>query len=146
MVPDQIQNLPPKPLFHGVTPSDSGSLTVGDKGTLYSPQDYGGSWMLLPKEKFEDFKKPEPTLPRFKSTRDDDNMKLEWINAIKGEGKTLSNFNYASRLVEFILLGNVANRNPGDTLEWDTKEMKFTNNEGANKLLKVEYRDGWSLT
>ncbi len=146
MVPDQIQNLPPKPLFHGVKPSDSGSLTVGDKGTLYSPQDYGGSWMLLPKEKYEDFKKPEPTLPRFKSSRDDDNMKLEWINAIKGEGKTMSNFNYASRLVEFILLGNVANRNPGDTLEWDTKEMKITNNEAANKLLKVEYRDGWSLT
>ncbi len=45
MAPDRIKNLPPIALFKAPGPSDSGSLTVGDKGTLYSPQDYGGSWM-----------------------------------------------------------------------------------------------------
>ncbi len=77
-------------------------------------------------------------------------MKLEWINAIKGKGKTLSNFDYASRLVEFILLGNIANRVPGQPLEWDTESMTFkkdptTRAEQADKFVKFEYRQGWSL-
>jgi predicted dehydrogenase len=146
MEPDRLKNLPPMHLFQGASPSDSGSLTVGDKGTLYSPQDYGGSWELLPKEKYADWKHPEASLPRFESTRDDDNMKLEWISAIQGKGKTLSNFDYAGMLVEFILLGNVANRVPGQPLHWDTAQMKITNNEHANRFLQMPYRQGWSLT
>jgi hypothetical protein len=52
----------PKPdLFHGKKPSDSGSLLVGEKGILYSPNDYGAAFRLLPEKEFTDYKKPTPT-------------------------------------------------------------------------------------
>jgi predicted dehydrogenase len=154
--PNRLKNLPPLALFKGQNPSQSGSLTVGEKATLYSPQDYGASWKVISNDgtvelEYEERrglitgKAPERTLPRFQSSRDDDNMKLEWVNAIKGKGKTMSNFDYASRLVEFILLGNVAIRVPGQPLDWDTKNMTITNDKKADKFLKTEYRSGWSL-
>ena len=39
-------------------------MLVGDKGTLYSPNDYGADYVLLPEKDFADYKGPEPTLPR----------------------------------------------------------------------------------
>jgi hypothetical protein len=30
-------------------------------------------------------------------------------------------------------------------LEWDGPGLRFTNNEKANELLHIHYRDGWSL-
>src|SRR5262249_23705927 len=58
------KNLPPRNLLHGETPPGSGSLLVGDKGVLYSPDEGGGSYRLLPQKNFEGFQKPEPKLPR----------------------------------------------------------------------------------
>src|SRR5438128_1339462 len=105
---DGKKNLPPLELFLGEKPSDSASLIVGEKGTMYSPADYGENWMLLPKKTFEGFKNPKPTLARFKSADDDMNQKAEWVAAIKGGPKALSNFDYAGMLAETVLLGNVA--------------------------------------
>jgi predicted dehydrogenase len=142
--PDSPQNLPPKELFKGEKPVDSGSLLVGEKGTLYSPNDYGARYILLPKKEFVGYKKPERTLPR--NGKGDLGMKQEWARAIK-ENKpeiALSNFDYAAMLTETILLGNVAMR-AGKKLEWDGPNLKFTNAPEANKLLKTEYRSGWTL-
>ena len=80
----------------GQKASDSGSLLVGEKGTLYSPNDYGAQYVLLPKENFEGFKPPEPKLPR--NGKEDLGMKIEWVEAIKGGPPALSNFNYAGML------------------------------------------------
>jgi len=30
-------------------------------------------------------------------------------------------------------------------LRWDATEFKFTNNDEANKYLRREYREGWTL-
>ena len=122
--------------------SESGSLLVGDKGTLYSPNDYGARYMLLPKETFADYKPPEPKLAR--NGKGDQGMKNEWIEAIKGGPPALSNFNYAGMLTETILLGNVAMR-AGKLLEWDGANMKFTNAPEANAFLSVEPRKGWKV-
>jgi len=62
--PDSPQNLPPMGLFQGEKPVSSGSLLVGEKGTLYSPDDYGAAYKLLPKKEFAGYKRPERTLPR----------------------------------------------------------------------------------
>jgi len=43
------------------------------------------------------------------------------------------------------LLGLIAIRFPGQTLRWDDKAMRFTNNEAANTHLLASYRSGWSL-
>ena len=98
----------------------------------------------MPKENFEGYKKPEPTLPR--NGRGDDGMKAEWVHAIMANEPTLaySNFDIAGMLTETILLGNVAMR-AGKKLEWDAENMKFTNAPEAEKYLHFEYRKGWTL-
>src|SRR5262249_8295225 len=42
--------LPRAELFHGEKVADSGSLLVGEKGILYSPNDYGASFKFLGKD------------------------------------------------------------------------------------------------
>jgi predicted dehydrogenase len=140
-----VKNLPPKELFHGEKPSDSGSLMVGEKGVLYSPNDYGADWKLLPEDEFRDFKKPAATLPR--SEGDIDLwMKKEWVAAIKGGPPAMSNFNYSGKLSEFILLGNVAIRaGVQHPLEYDGENLKVTNWPEANQFLRREYRKGYEL-
>lgn len=138
----KVKNLPPLDLLQGEKPSNSGLLLVGDKGSLYSPNDYGASQVLLPKKDFEGYKAPEPTLAR--NGKGDSGMKAEWIAAIKGGPEPMSNFQYAGLLTETLLLGNVAIR-AGKKLTWDGPNFKITNDTDANKLLHREYRQGWTL-
>jgi predicted dehydrogenase len=126
---------------HNIKDSGSGSFMVGEKGMLFSPDDYGARYFLLPEDKFKDYKKPEPTLPR--NGGGDDGMKKEWVAAIRGGPAAYSNFDIASHLTESMLLGNVAMRITGKKLEYDGKEGKITNNDEADKLLKTDYRTGW---
>ena len=69
----------------------------------------------------------------------------DWIRACK-EGKApCSSFDYGGPLTEMALLGMIAIQVKDQHLEWDSKNLRFTNNEDANKLLHIEYRKGWSL-
>ena len=78
------------------------------QGTLYSPNDYGAQHVLLPRDKFKTFKPPEPTLPRTHGVGNEDARHLqEWAAACRGGEPGMSNFNYASRLTETMLLGNL---------------------------------------
>jgi len=43
------------------------------------------------------------------------------------------------------LLGMIAIRMGGKKLEYDAKNMRFTNSDEANKLLDPPYRKGWTL-
>jgi hypothetical protein len=123
----------------------SGSLIVGTKGKLFSPNDYGAEYFLLPEKDFANFKKPEQTLPRVTTQGGGDQRHMsEFIAACKGEGKTMSNFGYAGRLTETILCGNLALR-VKERIEWDAKNMKATNCEEANKFIHRQYRKGYSI-
>lgn len=144
--------LPPEELLANVLKpnerlADSGSLIVGDKGILFSPNDYGASFRLCPEDDFKGFKDPEPTIPRHTSGDSDTNMKKEWVDAIKAGKPTVavSNFDYAALLTETILLGNIAIRMNGQKLDWDGPNLKFTNQSSANQYLHREYRKGWTL-
>ncbi len=57
-----------------------------------------------------------------------------------------SNFSYAARLAEFILLGNVAIRAQKKIL-WDGPNMKAKNAPEADEFISHEshYRPGWTL-
>ncbi len=141
--------LPKADLFHGKTPVDSGSLLVGEKGILYSPDDYGAAYYFLGKDA-QDIeaaaKKVPESLPR--NNKGDDGQKAEWVEAIKnGKPETaLSNFDYAAMLTETILLGNVAIRSgKGNKLEWDGPNMRVTNRPEAERFVKAEYRKGWEV-
>lgn len=137
--------LPREELFHGEKAVDSGSIFVGDKGVLYSPNDYGASYVMFPKKDFEGYKGPAETLPR--NGKGDDGMKWEWVQAIKANKPeiALSNFDYAATLTEAMLLGNVAVKARGKKLEYDGMTGKFTNAPEANQWLHKEYRKGWTL-
>jgi hypothetical protein len=47
-------------------------------------------------------------------------------------------------LTEICLLGNIAKR-VGDPIQWDGRNLKITNNADANRYVRTEYRQGWSL-
>jgi len=130
--------LPNTELLQGQKSSASGSLILGDKGTLYSPNDYGSSYVLLPEEQYKDYKKPEQTIPRSPGHF------VEFAEACRGGEPAMSNFNYAGRLTETILLGNVAMR-AGEKIEWDAEKMEITNLSSANQYLTRDYREGWKI-
>jgi len=127
-----------KGLIHGQELSGSGSLLIGDKGALYSPNDYGEKWMLLPKEKFEGYVQPEQKAPHSPGHH------KEWILACKDGPKSMSEFSSASPLTETLLLGNVA-MYTGKKIEWDGKNCRVTNCEEANALIRRNYRDGYDF-
>jgi len=138
------KNLPPLDLLQGEAPVGSGLLLVGDKGSAYSPNDYGARIVLLPKASFMGYQPPAATLPRQGGGNNDSYMKKEWIAAIKGGPEPMSNFGYAGLLTETLLLGNVAIR-AGKKLAWDGPNFKITNDASANQLLHKPYREGWKL-
>jgi predicted dehydrogenase len=110
----------------------SGSVLIGEKGSLLVP--HVAPPRLLPEESFKDTKiEKVPSVNHYTG----------WADACRGEGKTTSNFDYASPLTETVLLGTIAIRVPGETLKWDAAAMKVTNSPAANALLTKPYRKGW---
>ena len=118
----------------GKLPLDGqGSIVVGTEGVLYSQYDSGNTPILLG-EKFADFKMPEVK---------DDNHYLQFVEAVRGNGQTSAPFSYSGPLTEMVLLGCLATRFPKTDLKWDTKALKFTNNDEANKLVRRAPRKGF---
>lgn len=139
------RNLPRPELLLGETPSSSGALLIGERGAMFSPNDYGAEQKLLPAKQFEGYQPPEPTLARLELGRGiDDNQKGEWVRAILGGPPAMSNFDYAAVLTETMLLGNVAVR-LGKPLEYDAEKMQVTNCLEAAELISPPYRKGWEL-
>ncbi|MHC4942190.1 MAG: Gfo/Idh/MocA family protein [Planctomycetota bacterium] len=126
-----------KMLTQGGKVSGSGLVIVGEKGSLFSPDDYGKETKLLPLENFADFEPPAPSLPRSPGHHH------EWIDACKGGPKALSDFSYAGPFTETVLLGNLA-MYTGKKILWDGEGCRATNCDEANALVRREYRKGWS--
>lgn len=143
---DGKRNLPSSELMFGEKPSNSGLLLKGTHGTLFSPSDYGQSYILFPRKDFEGFQEPGKVLPRHGNENNDFNQKREFVAAIKlGRPElALANFDYAGPFTEAMLLGNISIVT-GKKLEFDGNNLAFKNAPEANKLLHREYRKGWSL-
>jgi predicted dehydrogenase len=116
------------------------ALYLGDKGVLMHG-DYGSNPQLIPKKAMDEFVPPKPWLPRSPG------IYAEWIDAIRNNTKSSTDFSYASKLVETMMLGNIAvlMANKNMTLEYNPDKMEFTNLPEANNFLKYEYRQGWTL-
>jgi predicted dehydrogenase len=125
----------------------SGCLIVGDKGHLYSPDDYGETFKLLPEADYDGYKAPAPTIPRSPHLAQgggvDRAQHQEWIAACKGGPAGYSNFSIAAYLTEILLLGCVALR-VGRKIEWDGPNLRVTNAWEAAYYLRRQYREGWS--
>jgi predicted dehydrogenase len=126
--------------LQGEEATGSGLLLVGEKGSFFSKNDYGAEHVLLPRDRFQDFKKPEPSLPRSPGHF------REFIEAITSNepSKAMSNFDYSGRLTETVLLGVVALR-VGGTIEWDAENLKVKNHSDADQYLRRDYRKGFSI-
>ena len=44
-----------------------------------------------------------------------------------------------------MLLGTIAIRLPGETLQWNAADLKIANSTEANQMLTKPYRKGWEL-
>jgi hypothetical protein len=110
-------------------------LFKGDEGMLVA--DYG-KHVLLPEEKFKDFKRPEPWIPPSLGHH------KEWIHACKTGEPTLCNFDYSGMLIEHNLLGNVSYRT-GKRLQWDPEGLKAIDCPEADQYIRRQYREGWTL-
>jgi predicted dehydrogenase len=146
---DGKKMLPPEDLLAKVLKknqklADSGSMLVGDKGILFSPDDYGARYFLFGEGLDEKAKEVNETLPR--NGGGDLGMKKEWVKAIR-ENKpeiAVSNFAYSGMLTEAVLLGNVAIR-AGSKIDFDGEKCAVTNNAKANEFLTKEYRKGFGI-
>jgi predicted dehydrogenase len=135
-------------LREGETLADSGSILVGDKGILFSPNDYGAKFRLTPEKELAGLQTAKPEKGPAGTDKDEDGfMKQEWLEAIRAGKPALasSNFDIAARLTEAMLLGNIAVRFGGQRLEWDAAQLRFSNSEAASRLVRIDYRKGWDL-
>jgi len=156
-----FSNKPPKELLadiealQGEVPN-SACLLIGEKGTIFSPDDYGEQFFIKLKDdpKYVHYKKhpavaPIPeSIPRNPFKGDSDHRHhLEWIDAIK-RGKPemcYSRFAIGAQLTEIMLLGCVSLR-VGKKIEWDGPNMRAINCPEAAPYIKRENRAGWKLT
>jgi hypothetical protein len=113
-----------------------GLMFVGDKGVIIG--DFRGEKPVL----YTGGKKILPEPEEGESEREDRND--AWIDAFKNSTQSPGSFLYAGPVSETILLGAVALR-AGSKVKYDSKAMKITNNQDANKFLTREYRKGWEL-
>ncbi|MFO0909996.1 MAG: Gfo/Idh/MocA family oxidoreductase [Isosphaeraceae bacterium] len=149
---DGQRHLPSPELFQGKVPSDSGSLLVGETGSIFSPSDYGSEQIVLrgdkPTSASETASGSEKGKAKGERSRvnPDTLHKAEWVRAIREGDPSIawSNFSYAGTLAETMLLGNVAVR-LGKPIDYDAATGRVTNNPDAERLIRPHYRKGWTL-
>ncbi len=135
-------------LDHGVaTPeaadslmASAGSLLVGSRGILVG-SDHSTSVSVLPEERFVDVETRKPQrLPESRG------LYRDWMDACRGEQPTiLADFDHGGMLSELLMLGNIATRSPGPTLNDRTSAGRIADHEAANSHLSMPYREGWRL-
>jgi hypothetical protein len=107
---------------------------MGTKGVMLLP--HIAKPRLFPKEQFTDFPMPKV---------EDGNHYTEFLEAVRGNGKTSTRFDYSGPMTESVLLGGVASHFPQTTLEWNARALKFENVKAANAYLRRTYRAGWEV-
>jgi predicted dehydrogenase len=111
-----------------------GSIFIGTKGVMLLP--HIAEPVLFPEAQFKDF-----TMPQAESV---DHYR-EFVDAVRGNGKTSTPFSYSGPLTESVLLGPVATHFPDTTLEWNAAKLKFRNSAEATQLVRRKYRAGWRV-
>lgn len=125
---------------------DSGALIVGEKGKLFSPDDYGARFFVamkgqdefVPGDRHEACKAVPQTIPRSPGHMQ------EWFRMMREGVPAYSNFDIAAYLTEIILLGCIALRvGEGIKMEWDGPNMRSTNLPQAERFVRRNNRPGW---
>jgi hypothetical protein len=120
----------------------TGAILFGDQGMIVHGSHGAGGCYLTPEKLMDQYtgkNAPAQKIPRVK------NHAADWLEAIRTGRQAGSNFEYGGPLTQAALLGAIAIRFPGQTLNWDAKAMRFTSHKEANAYLQPPYRKGWSL-
>ena len=120
-----------------------GSIIKGDKATLYAWDDYAEEFVI-----YDAGGNPVPT-PHAEYEKSPGHF-LEFHQSITGERiRAVSNFeNYSGKLTETILLGNLAvyaaAEGESKLIEWDAGKLVATNAPEVAKIVRRDYRDGYT--
>ncbi|MDP6525981.1 MAG: Gfo/Idh/MocA family oxidoreductase [Kiritimatiellia bacterium] len=131
---------PPRPveLEEGRRMPNDGILYIGTKGKMIG-NGCAGIPRLIPESKMKAYKMPPKTLERRSG------IYGEWFEGVTGGPKPSEHWpDCAVPLTELVLLGCIAVRT-GGYLKWDGPNMRFSNSDSANSLLKPTYHNGWKL-
>jgi hypothetical protein len=116
----------------------AGALFIGTKGRLHTTG-HNATFRLLPEEQFRDVERDRPL-----SVDASRGHEQDWLLACRGGKPAWANFDYASALNEFLMLGNVATQFE-TPLDFEPAGLKIKGNPEADALLRCEYRQEWTL-
>ena len=111
-----------------------GSIFIGTKGVMLLP--HVSMPVLFPEDQFKGY-----VMPQHETV----NHYHQFVEAIMGNGKTTTSFDYSGPLTEAVLLGPLSTRFPKTTLNWDSAKLNFTNSAEANQYVRNKYRSGWGV-
>jgi len=120
----------------------TGAVLFGDKGMIIHGSHGAGGCYLTPETLMDQYSgnnAPPQKLPRIKGHH------WDWVEAIRTGRQAGSNFDYGGPLTQAALIGAIAIRFPSQTLNWDNKKKRFTNNKEANAYVSPPYRKGWKV-
>ena len=125
-------------LFEGGEEGE-GIMYVGDKGLLLAG--FNGN---QPRVYPESPKYQAPPPQRRGEGRSDPAID-QWVAACKGGPAPLANFESQAPVTEAFLLGCIAQRFPGQLIEWDTAAMRITNSEKLNGYVDPPSRSAYKV-
>jgi len=117
--------------------SGNGAVFIGTKGVL-STVERGEGVHLLPDARWKDY-----TLPPQLLTRSPGHM-LDWVRACKGGDPSCSDFSITGPYAEWLAVTAIAFRVAGK-LDWDARNLRFTNSAEANKYVRPVFKKGFEL-
>jgi predicted dehydrogenase len=120
---------------------NEGIMYVGDKGILLGGFN-GNDPRVYPESPKYQYQAP----PRQPGARRTDAAIDQWLAACKGGAQApLANFELQSPVTEAFLLGCIAQRFPGELIEWDTTSMRVTNSQKLNGYIDPAYRSAYRI-
>lgn len=119
-----------------------GSAIIGERGELFFNRSKN-NWIVRPTSALDGFTGwPEESVPRARNQ----DPHAEFFDAVTGKIEHAeSDFAHAGPFTETILLGCVAQKNPGVKLQWDVEKLAFTGKPELAKQVQRDYAAGWEL-
>jgi predicted dehydrogenase len=143
--PPRPKELPPDEHMSDIEDGE-GLLLVGDRGKILCGFE-GQNPRLIPASRMKAFEPPPDDLPKSPGAYQ------EWLGAIRGGAPPRASFEFEQKVVEAVLLGNIAVR-MSTKLEWDAENERIVglaegragDLEMANAQINPPRRSPWELT
>ena len=113
-------------------------MFVGDHGKILAGFQ-GANPEILPAKKMDTYIGDKIVAQQNQETRTE-----TWVKAIKSPDESPGSFIYAGPVTDMMNLGSAALR-AGKRLEFDSENIRITNDESANQFLTRDYRKGWEI-